>query len=114
LQSIINDNIKTENKFELNIPSQSSSLAAFPNSFKDEDKLPGEGDGESETETDTDISGGESASDILPEDLFQAVQNNNSSAASRSLGYTPKPKSEAKLLRKAEDEAMDIESITNK
>jgi hypothetical protein len=45
LNSIISDNIKTENEFQLNVPSQSSSLAAFPNSFKDESKLlSGEGD----------------------------------------------------------------------
>jgi hypothetical protein len=39
LNSIINDNIKTENEFNLNVLSQSSSLTAFPNSFKDESKL---------------------------------------------------------------------------
>jgi hypothetical protein len=63
LNSIINDNIKTENEFELNVPSQSSSHVAFPSSFKEEEeeKLPGEGDGESEDDTDNETIGGESS-----------------------------------------------------
>jgi hypothetical protein len=80
LNSIINDNIKTENEFQLNVPSTSSSLAAFPSSFKDEPKLPGEGD-ESEDDTDNETTGGASESDILPEDPNLLIQNNNSGGA---------------------------------
>jgi hypothetical protein len=76
--------------------------------------LPGEGDESGgESETDIDILGGEiDTSTILPEDLSRAVQDNNSSAASRSRGYVSKPKDINKMLREEEDALMDIEGLS--
>jgi hypothetical protein len=84
LQSIVNDNIKIENENNLNVHSQSSSLAAFPGPFKEEYKLPGKFEDESGDETES-ATGGES--DILPEDPNQAVQDNNSNSRLRSQNY---------------------------
>jgi hypothetical protein len=82
LQNIVANNIKIENENNLNVPSTSSSLAAFPSiGFKEEEKMPGEYEdesrGESETETETATA---SESDILPEDPNRTVQDNKSSS----------------------------------
>jgi hypothetical protein len=76
--------------------------------------MAGYGSEESETENETDISGGESSTEILPEDLSQTVQDNNNISIARPREFVPKQKSAVKLLREAENEAMDIERITNK
>jgi hypothetical protein len=85
LQNIINDNIKTENEFQLNVSSQSSSLAAFPNSFQQEPKLIGEfeesgGENEDDTESAT---GGESGTDIESE-YKDDYHNDNESEQQRN------------------------------
>jgi hypothetical protein len=98
LQSIVADNIKTENENSLNTPSSSSSSFSDLDSFKEESKLPGESFGdESEDETDT-ATEGASESEILPEDSNLLIQNNNSGGA-RPVSFTPHP-SDQSLVRK--------------
>jgi hypothetical protein len=107
LNSIINDNIKIENENNLNVPSQSSSLAAFPNSFKKEGEelLPGEGE-ESEDEGGTEsATETESDNNILPENPLQVVQNNNS-GVNRQL-------TENEIARRNEYNAMKNDEVLN-
>jgi hypothetical protein len=106
LQNIINDNIKIENENNLNVPSSSSSSFSDLSSFKEEPKLPGEYEDESGSERETDTATA-SESEILPEDLSKAVQDNNSSSntsiARPNPNFVPKPPSEQNLLRRAID-----------
>jgi hypothetical protein len=116
LQSIVADNIKTENENTLNVPSSSSSSFSDLDLFKQEDKLlPGESFGdESEDETDT-ATEGASESEILPEDPNLLIQNNNSNSnlgiARPNPNFVPGPPSEGQLLRRAVDHQMDKDGV---
>jgi hypothetical protein len=117
LQSIITDNVKIEDEMSLGVPSSSlssfSDLDAFKKEGDDEISIAGYGS-DSETETANDTTGGESESDIIPEDPNRAVQdNNNNSGHAQPRDYVPKPPTEGKLLRKAMDDQMNNLGLHN-
>jgi hypothetical protein len=109
LQSIVADNIKTENENNLNVPSSSSSSFSDLDSFKQESKFPGESFGdESEDETDT-ATEGASESEILSEDPNLLIQNNNSGHA-QPRDFIPHPSDESRV-RKMLDNQMDKDGV---
>jgi hypothetical protein len=108
LQNIIDENIKIENENSLGVPSSSSSSFLDLDGFKKEgdEELPIAGcGGDSEDDTDNETTGGESSTEILPEDLTKTVQdnNNNRSISRPKPNFVPKPPSEPNLLRRAID-----------
>jgi hypothetical protein len=113
LQNIINDNIKTENEFNLNVPSSSSSSFSDLSSFKKEDdgELPGEGM-DSEDDTNDETTGGESSNEILPEDSNLLIQNNNSGNP-RPVNVTSRPLDINQMARREEYNIMTGDSVLN-
>jgi hypothetical protein len=66
-----------------------------------------------ETENETDISGGESGSDILPEDPNLLIQNNNSNSGhAQPISFIPHPSYES-LARKMYDDRMSKDPVLN-
>jgi hypothetical protein len=109
LQNIISDNIKIEDENSLSLPSSSSPSFLDLDSFKEEDKLPGEYEDESGGESETGTATA-SESDILPEDPNALIQNNNSSSnrsVARPVDFIPRQKTEGNLLRTAMNNQMN-------
>jgi hypothetical protein len=99
----------------LSVPSSSSSSFSHLDSFKkegdDELSMAGYG-GDSEDDRNDETTGAESSTEILPELLFQAVQDNNSGGA-RPVNVTSKPLDINQMERREEYNIMTEDSVLN-
>jgi hypothetical protein len=90
LQSIISENIKTENQ-NLSFPSTNSIADVLPNFFEEEqkEKMIGDREGDSEDETETQTEG-ESSNEIVSENSDLLIQDNDNNRA-QPLPITNRP-----------------------